>query len=234
VGLESERERLRAQINGLLHRSPVAWLPPPPDSLSGLTEAPGPSEALQDEALRQRPELEGLRARLGGGEAAVRLAQRDSYPDFRVMGSYNSMWMETPHQFMAGVSINVPLDFGKRKAAVQEAEARLQRLRRDEERLIDDIRVEVDQARTRLVEARRVVELFRERIVPAARDQVAAARAGFESGKNSFQVLIDAERNLRSVELRSQMALADVQRRQAELDRATGHIPGLPREGGAR
>jgi cobalt-zinc-cadmium efflux system outer membrane protein len=234
VALESERVRVRAQLNGLLHRLPLAPLPPPPDSLPVPTGVPGPSEALQNEALRHRPELEGLRARLGGGEAAVRLAHRDSYPDFRVMASYNSMWMETPHQFMAGVSINVPLDFSKRKAAVQEAEARLQRLRRDEERLIDDIRVEVEQARTRLVEALRVVELYRERIVPAARDQVAAARAGFESGKNSFQVLIDAERNLRSVELRSQMALADVQRRQAELDRATGHIPGLPRDEGAR
>lgn len=234
VMLESERERLRAELNGLLHRPPLARLPPPPDSLAMPPGDPGPGEALQEEALRQRPELEGLRARLGGGEAAVRLAQREYYPDFRVMGSYNSMWMETPHQFMAGVSINVPLDFGKRKAAVQEAEAKLARLRTEEKHLINDIRVQVEQACARVVEARRVVDLFRERILPAARDQVAAARAGFESGKNSFQVLIDAQRNLRSVELRSQIALADVQRRQAELDRAIGRIPGLPREEGVR
>jgi cobalt-zinc-cadmium efflux system outer membrane protein len=234
VGLEAERERLRAQLNGLLHQPPLAPLPPAPDSLPVPTEAPGPSEALQDEALRQRPELEGLRARLGGAEAAVRLAHRDYYPDFRVMGSYNSMWMDTPHQLMAGVSINVPLDFGKRAAAVRQAQANLDRLRIEERHLINDIRVEVEQARTRQVEAQRVVELFRERIVPAARDRVAATRAGFESGKNSFQVLIEAQRNLRGAELRSQMALADVQRRQAELDRATGHVPGLPREEGAR
>ena len=234
VVLESERERLRAQLNGLLHRPPQAPLPPPPDDVAVSAEDPATSEELQDGALRQRPELEGLRARRGGREAAVRLAHRDYYPDFRVMGSYNSMWMETPHQFMAGVSINVPLDFGKRKAAVQEAEANLQRLRIEEQHLINDIRVEVEQARTRLVEARKVVGLFRERLVPAARDQVAAARAGFESGKNSFQALIDAERSLRSMELRAQMSLADVQRRQAELDRATGHIPGLPREGATR
>jgi cobalt-zinc-cadmium efflux system outer membrane protein len=234
VALESERERLRAQLNGLLHRLPQAPLPPPPDDLAVSKEEPGPSEALQDLALRQRPELDGLRARLGGREAAVRLAHRDYYPDVRVMGSYNSMWMDTPHQFMAGVSINVPLDFGKRKAAVQEAEANLHRLRIEEKHLINDIRVEVEQARTRLVEARKVVDVFRDRLVPAARDQVAAARGGFESGKNSFQSLIEAERNLRSVELRSQTALADVHRRQAELDRATGNIPGLPREGATR
>ena len=151
-----------------------------------------------------------------------------------VMGEYNSMWMDTPHQFMAGVTVNIPLDFGKRKAAVRAAEAGLKRLRRDEEQLIDDIRVEVEQARSRAEEARRVVALFQERLVPAAKDQVAAARAGFESGKNSFQVLIEAERNLRRVELREQTALADVQRRQAELDKALGHIPGLPRNGETR
>lgn len=231
VSLESERDLLRAQLNGLLHRPPAAALPPPPENLPVPAEGPRPSELLQEEALRHRPELAGLRARLGGGEATVRLARRGYYPDLRVMGSYNSMWMDTTHQFMAGVSINIPLDLGKRKAAVQEAEAHLQRLRKEEEGLIDNIRVEVEQARTRLVAARRVVELYRERLVPAARDQVAAARAGFESGKNAFQALIEAERNLRTLELRAQMALADVTRRQAELDRATGQIPGLPREG---
>lgn len=234
VSLEAERERLLAQLNGLLHRPPRAPLPPPPEELTVPAEEPAPSEALEEEALRRRPELEGLRARLGGGEAAVRLAQRDAYPDFMVMGSYSSMWTETPHQFMAGVSVNIPLDFGKRKAAVREAEAKLQRLRLDEKQLISDVRVEVELARTRLVEAREVERLFRERLVPAARDQVAAARAGFESGRNDFRVLIEAERRLRGVELRAQAALADVQRRQAELDKATGHIPGLPREGAAR
>ncbi|MCY1022193.1 TolC family protein [Pyxidicoccus sp. MSG2] len=234
VALESERERLRAQLNGLLHRPPQAPLPPPPDDLAVPAEEPGPSETLQELALGQRPELDGLRARLGGREAAVRLAQRDYYPDLRVMGSYNSMWMDTSHQFMAGVSINVPLNLSRRRAAVREAEANLQRLRVEERHLINDIRVEVEQARTRLVEALRIVALFRERLVPAARDQVAAARASFESGRGGFPSLIDAERKLRSVELRSQMALADVQRRQAELDRATGQVPGLPTEGASR
>ncbi|GHG67236.1 TolC family protein [Comamonas sp. JC664] len=234
VMFEAERERLRAQLNGLLHRAPQAPLPPVPEALPALATEALSAEQLQDEALRLRPELEGLRARLGGGEAAVRLAKRDYYPDVMVMGSYNSMWMDTPHQFMAGVTVNIPLDFGKRKAAVHQAEAGLKRLRKEEEQLIDDIRVEVEQARSRAEETRRVVALFQERLAPAARDQVAAARAGFESGKNGFQVLIEAERNLRRVELREQTARADVQRRQAELDRALGHIPGLPRNGETR
>ena len=58
-------------------------------------------------------------------------------------------------------------------------------------------------------------------------DQVDAARSGFETGRNSFLTLIDAERNLRNVELGYEEALANLGRRRAELDRALGRIPGL-------
>ncbi len=107
----------------------------------------------------------------------------------------------------------------------------LRRMKREEEQLADDIRVEVAQTRARLVEAQKAVALYRDRVVPAANDQVAAARAGFESGRNGFQVLLDAEKNQRGVELRFEEALADVQRRQAELQRALGQVPGLAGEG---
>jgi outer membrane protein TolC len=71
------------------------------------------------------------------------------------------------------------------------------------------------------------VRLFRDRLLPAARDQVGAARSGFETGRNSFLALIDAERNLRNVELGYEEALASLGHRRAELDRALGRIPGL-------
>jgi len=64
-------------------------------------------------------------------------------------------------------------------------------------------------------------------LVPAARDQVQAARSGFETGTNSFLALIDAERNLLNVELGHEEALANLGRRRAELDRALGRIPGV-------
>ncbi|HSP82086.1 MAG TPA: TolC family protein, partial [Myxococcaceae bacterium] len=107
--------------------------------------------------------------------------------------TYSSMWMETPHQFMAGVGVNLPVFQGRRRAKVEEAQARLRRLRGEEARLVDDIRVDVTKARAMLVEARKKVALYRDRVLPATNDQVAAARAGFVSGRNDFQVLLSAE-----------------------------------------
>jgi outer membrane protein TolC len=77
------------------------------------------------------------------------------------------------------------------------------------------------------------VKLFEERLVPVARDQVDAARAGFIASRNDFVAVISAEKNLRSVELDYQMARATFDRRRAELDRALGRMPGLDEKGGA-
>jgi len=82
------------------------------------------------------------------------------------------------------------------------------------------------------------VELYRGRLLPALGDQIRAARAGFETGQNSFLTLIEAERNQRSVRLGFEEALTDFYRRRAELDRALGRMPTLgieeDTEGGVR
>ncbi len=226
--LESRRASVRARLNGMLHRAPHLSLPPPPAHREEpKATALGASETLQQEALRNRPELAALRARVGGGEAAVQLASRNTLPDLMVMGAYNSMWMDTPHQFMAGVSLNLPIQLGAKRAERDEARAQLHGLKRDEARLVDEVRVEVEEARARLLEAHHGLEIFRERVLPAARDQVAAARAGFATGRNGFSTVLEAERSLRSAQLRLEEARADVSRRDAELQRALGRIPFL-------
>ena len=99
---------------------------------------------------------------------------------------------------------------------------------------MDQVRVEVEQAARRLDEARHVVRLYEDRLLPATRDQLAAAGAGFTAGRNSFLAVIEAEKSLRSVERDFQIARADRHRRAAELDWAVGRIPGRPENGGVR
>jgi outer membrane protein TolC len=72
-----------------------------------------------------------------------------------------------------------------------------------------------------------VLHLAESKQLPAARDQVAAARAGFVTGRGEFFSLIDAQRSLLRVELELEEARADVCRRRAELDRALGRVPGV-------
>lgn len=230
VVLETSRRVARGRLNMLLRRRPDRPLPPPPSSLA-LPAAPDlDREALVREALRTRPELRSLEATLEGRESAVALARREFFPDLTLVGSYNTLWQESDLQPFVGVQIHVPLRIDRRRAALDEARARLARAESEREGLEDEVRFAVESGADRLEEARHVRRLYESRLLPAARDQVESARVGFEAGRNSFLALIEAERNLRATRLGYEEAVANVSRRTAGLERAVGRIPGL-REG---
>lgn len=226
IVLTSRRAILVAQMNGLLHRRPEAPLPPPPAELDLPPLDVETSARLQDDALSRRPELSAQRSQLRGREAARDLAERASYPDLGVMASYTSMFAMTQHQWMLGFSVNLPLQLGRRRAGVEESEARIAQVKASLVEVSDRIRVEVEQARQRLIEAEHVVRLYRERLLPATRAQIDASQSDYVTGRSSFQALIDAERSLRNIELGYQEALAELGQRRAELLRALGRLPG--------
>jgi outer membrane protein TolC len=229
VVLETARRVTAEQLNALLHRPPRSTLPPPPLRIPVPADAPDPAEALIDQALVDKPELAAAVARVGAEESRLGLARREYFPDVTVTGSYNRLWQDEDLQPFVGIQFNVPLQLGRRRAAVAEAEARLEGARSHRLAVEDDVRLAVQVGVDRLAEARHIEQLYRDRLVPAARDQVAAARSGFETGRNSFLALIDAERNLLNVQLGYEEALANFGRRRAELDRARGRIPGESR-----
>jgi len=232
IVLTSRRAIIAAQMNGLLHRAPETDLPPPPAALDIPDFTTGTSAQLQEEALSNRPELRGQHAKIRSRQAARDLADRESFPDFGVMASYNSMWAMPEHQWMVGFSLNIPLQLGRRRGAVEEADARVAQAKAELLSVSDEVRVAVEKARQRLIEAGHVVHLYRDRLLPAARAQIEAARSGYVTGQTGFQALIDSERSLRNVELSYQEALATFGERRAELVRALGRIAGLAREGG--
>lgn len=224
--LETTREVLVARINALLHREPGAPLPPPVDRLPlPPLDALDPA-GLEELAVAARPELTRLDAERAAREATVELRELARYPDFEAMASYNSMWMETGHQWMVGVGVNLPVWRGRIEAGVAEARAEVARVESERLRLADEVRAETRIAWTRLREHHHVLIIYESRLVPSARDQVRAALAAFETGQVSFLALIEAERNQRSVELEYEETLAGLHRRRAELDRALGRVPG--------
>ena len=232
LGLETQRAEIVAQLNGLLHRSPEAALPPPPDELDLAVAPEGTSEELQALALERRPQRDAAQARIRAAQAEIAVAKRDYYPDFELMAGYDSMWDMPEHQWMVGVMVEVPLQRGKRRAAVEKAEAETAKMRFEDESLADEIQVEVARAYRRVVEAKERVVLHEKTLLPAVRDQLDAARAGFTSAQNDFMAVVAAEEALREAELELEMARAEVSRRQAALARAVGVMPGLS-EGGA-
>jgi outer membrane protein TolC len=230
--LRSRRAIVVAQMNGLLHRAPEAPLPRPPKELDVPDLETVDAERLRAEAFRQRPELHAQTSRVKGLETARELAEREYYPDFEVMASYSSMWMNAEHQWMLGVALDLPLQFGARDAKVEAVDARIAQAEAELRSAHDEIAVEVESARQRFLEGQRVVALYRGRLLPLARAQIEVARAAYVTGAGGFQALIDAERSLRTVELDYQQALATLGERRAEVVRTLGRIPGIEPRGG--
>lgn len=233
VVLEAERRVIAARINALLHRPPAALLPPPPPLLPALDEAEGvlhvPAHVLQrleEVAVGQRPEIAAADAEHRARSSSVALARLEAYPDLGIMGSYSSMWEDEKHRWMAGVSLSLPLWRQRIDAALAEAEAELMAAERRRQALEDTVRSRVHQAYQRASEAHHVAELYVSRLLPAAHDQLRAARAGVETGTTSFLTLIDAERAQREAQLGYHEALTDLDRRLAELARQLGCLPG--------
>ena len=162
--------------------------------------------------------MEALRGRLG-------LADLRLKPDFEATSTYNSMWGTPEHRWRVGVGLRLPAWRGRLRASVAEAEARLAAGESELSALSDTVAAEVELALAALEEAGHVIRLYSNRLLPASRDQVAAARAGFETGEGSMLGLIDAERSLLAAELSHEEAVVGESRARAELDRALGRMP---------
>jgi outer membrane protein TolC len=232
--LASKRDVTVAQMNELLHRDPELPLPAPPKDLPVPTAADVAAPKLESEAVERRPDIAGARQHARAEEARAERAARESYPDVTVSTSYNSMWDAPEHRWMVGLSFNLPVQTGRRRGAVDEANAMRAKYEADAARMSDMVRTQVVVALKQLEEASHVLHIFEQRLLPIARQQVDAARAAFISSQAPFVAAIDAEKNLRGVELDQQVAQADYDRRRGELDRALGRMPGLEEKEDAR
>jgi outer membrane protein TolC len=222
--LENQLEGARARINALLHRRSDLPLPPPPAELV-VPELPALEAQVADGALEARPDRVAAEARVRAREAELAQARRAFLPDVTLMGVYDRLWEESELRPMLGFEIELPLQIRRRRAGVREAEARVAQARNEAARLADETRLELTRARQELERARKLRALLADVLLPTARQRIAAARAGFESGRNGFGDLVESEHELRNLRLAVEEALVDESRRSAELLAALGRLP---------
>jgi len=221
--LEAQRRVVRWRINQLLHREPSSELPAPPAEL----EAPPATGDLDEAALAQRalanhPELTAMRATVRAREAEVALARREFLPDFTLRAGYETTWQEDPLKPVVAVEINLPVQLARRRAALAEAGAQLEREQSRLQQREDRIRVDVATAVERLRESQSLLEISRQRRVPPARDRVESARAAFASGQARFVEFVDAQRGLLAAEQEEFEVRAALSTRRAALAQAIG------------
>lgn len=234
LALDRMRKVTQARINTLMHLPPDTPLPPPPKAIQLAESLPAVSE-LRARAVVQRPDLQALANRIKADRATLGLANKEYYPDFEVMTSWDKFMGNRMEEMapMLGVRLNLPLYTERRRGVVAEAQARLDERIAELAALTDQVNLQVHEAYEQVLESEKSVRLYDETILPAARENVKAARTAYVAGSIPFLALIEAQRNL--VELRdsSYEENAEYYRRRATLERVTGG-PNLPPQAEAR
>ena len=205
VELGRERERLLAltrgrevavaRINTLMHEPTDTPLPPPPKELTPGGSPPATAE-LQAAALANRPDLKAQVERVAAEQAALALAlaHKGFYPDFRLVGSYNTFLGSKRLYPQLSLDVNLPVRRERRFAAVAEAQANLNRRIAEVQAIADRIGLEVETAAARLRESEQAARLYDVDILPAAEKSVQSAQSAYVNGQVPFLTLSDAQR----------------------------------------
>ncbi len=225
--LQRSRDDAQSALNVLLNRPARSPLGQPAlAGTDGFTHSHLPSaERLDALALAYRPEVRSAQKRIDAAQARVELSRRSWVPDpaLRVNGQQYNAGSQAVSEVNVGITFTVPwLNARKYHAENREAQAGLTQKIAELEGLRTETLGRVRDALTKLETVHHHYEVYRDEILPLARQAVAASRSGYENGKNSFAELIAAERTLRDAEAESLMHLAEYQTASAELAAVVG------------
>lgn len=221
--LQTERltiSQARAELAALLSRDSR--------SLSGRPEPlAAPALGLNTEdvvlrALEERPDVQAQEQVVAREESALKLAERNRYPDFEVsLGRFVNT--DARDGFGAMVSMTLPIFNGaKYDAGIGEANARLRAAQAERQRVKDRVRREVEQAYLRAQTALLQYELFTKTHIPQAEQALRVTESGYQTGEVPFLDVIDTLRSIQSVHLDHVMAQAEFEKAYADLEQAAG------------
>ena len=232
ITLEQLKETAIARINTLLNLHPDTPLGTPEAvDIEKLTVS---LKDLYKKAKEVSPDLSILKYKIEREKAAYKLAKRQYFPDFTFGLNYTfindmpSSAMSSPlgesrDSYTGTLSMNVPIfQKSKHDAGVREANARLKSSKMAYKNRENLTLFEVKDFHFKVQTAERLVKLYRDSIIPQAKQSLKAAESGYQSGQVDFLNLIDSQRVLLDFNLAFYRAVADFGTNIAGLERVVG------------
>ena len=227
--LESEQDILRnisaeqSQLNVLMNRDAFAPLGRPDETnIKALNISMMQAREI---ALANRPEIKIAQARIDMEKSRLGLARRNWIPDpaIKVEAQRYNDAAQAASEVDAGISFTVPwVNPGKYSAAVREAKENLAAAQHEFDRTNAESLGALRDALEKVHTTKHHVDLFRDKLVPQARQAFEANQFAYETGKATFLEWITAQRNLRDLEAMGQQHIADYYAALAELEAVVG------------
>ena len=226
ITLARKQRSIRTHINTLLNKLPDSPLAPPSD-LSEIEPLPAAS-FLHKRALQAHPKLKALTATIKAAKSQSELALKNNYPDITLKAGYNSLWNDSSKHFTVGIGLNLPLFQDKHRAAENEALAQIKQTTWQQVDFIATLKEEIQINYDLTNESIHVLSLYKDKLLPLAKETLDAAESDYQSGKGNFLSLISSEKKYMEIQLQTEQALADTHRRLAKLESAVGYIEPFP------
>ncbi|MCF7973589.1 MAG: TolC family protein [Phycisphaerae bacterium] len=226
--LEALQGPLTVRLNAALNRPVQAPLPWP----GPLTFQPvDVNEADLTEALgASNPQLRALGFEVTKSERSVRLARKDTRPDFALglsaIDTGNAVYGTPPDSgkdpVVASLSLTIPLWQEKNRASIREAKLRHLVAQQDKKHAMNTLSAQLQMAVYQLQDAQRKINLYGDTLLPKANESLKVTEAAFRAGSGSFTDLIDAERVLLEFALARERALANYAQSLAKVEWLVG------------
>jgi outer membrane protein TolC len=199
---------------------------------------------MLDWMARSNPELGALEYEIARNKTKIRLAEKDYFPDITLGLDYINTAKSTggmspsddgKDPLIAMLSINLPIWRDKLAAGVREARHRYWAAALNKTDKVNSLNAELKLDLYRFRDANRKIDLFRDTLLPKARESLRVTEASFRAGKTGFLDLIDAQRILLQFELDYERALANRGQQLAKLEMLVGQdIPRVGNSAGSR
>jgi len=229
AGFERRRPSLSARLSHAMN-SPIGTEPLQLPALQEPETVTLDTEALHRVAQESSPALRELEQAVAASREARDLAGYEGRPDFRVGLDYiqtgDARAPGTPGSgddpVILGVSMSLPVWGSSNSAAEREAEHRVRAFGLKLEAAQSKLRADVEHEAYRVEDAARRIGLYRDSLIPRAREALDLTLTSYRAGDASVLDLIDSERATLEFELSLWRACREYFQGQARLKALTG------------
>lgn len=212
---------LQAKLKQLLNRSPGSADIIPDSPIE--TPIRMPVEELLANVRTQNPDIRGQQEMIRNKSVQLEMAHKDFYPDFTLQ----YMWQHTapryPDYYMLTVGARIPIHRSRKQwPEVEQAVEQLHQSRRDYEAQIQQAYFDVRDQYLKAQTAERVLDIYRQGLIPQAANTFKAGLAAYETNKEDFETLLNSFLDVLRLDEEYWRNLLDHELAVATLEQITG------------
>ncbi len=230
TSLKELRPAISTKLNSILNR-PVSdelpW-PKPPEYQPVSMDF----EQLYAMIIQNNPNLQAMGHEIEAARYNEKLAKKKTYPDLSIGVSY----IDTAHARASGmpvsdsgkdpvigmISLNLPIWGNNYRAAERRALEQIYQKTSEKTQMKNTLAADAQQLLYEFSDSNRKIRLYKDVIIPKAKEMLIASQTGYKAGTIDSLSLIDAERTLLQYELFYERLISENSQKLAGLEMLTG------------